>query len=78
MLSPLLIKNWYLASYGSLACKYILSISDWLFVKFNNAFDPDADADPEPPIISILYGWSGIYSYFKLCSVCFHLHNNQN
>ena len=53
MLSLLLIKNWYLASYGSLAYKYILSISGWLFIKFNNAF---VFPDPEPPIINILYG----------------------
>ena len=67
MLSLLLIKNWYLASYGSLAYKYILSISGWLFIKFNNAF---VFPDPEPPIISILYG-SGIYGHFKLCFVLF-------
>ena len=53
VLSLLLIKNWYLASYGSLAYKYILSISGWLFIKFNNAF---VSPDPEPPIIIILYG----------------------
>ena len=57
----LLIKNCYLASYGSLAYKYILSISGCLFIKFNNAF---VFPDPEPPIINILYG---IYGYFKLC-----------
>ena len=55
--SLLLIKNWYLASYGSLAYKYILSISGWLFIKFNKAF---LFPDPEPLIISILYGWSAI------------------
>ena len=33
MLSLLLIKNYCLASYGSLAYKYILSISGWLFIK---------------------------------------------
>ena len=27
--------------------------------------------DPEPPIISILYGWSGIYDHFELCSALF-------
>ena len=32
VLSLLLIKNWYLASYGSLAYKYILSISGWLLL----------------------------------------------
>ena len=53
MLSLLLIKNLYLASYGSLAYKYILPISGWLFIEFNNAF---VFSDPEPPIISILNG----------------------
>ena len=53
VLSLLLIKNWHLSSYGSLAYKYILSITGWLFIKFNNAF---VFPDPEPPIISILYG----------------------
>ena len=49
----LFIKNWYLVSYGTLAYKYILSISGWLFIKVNNAF---VFSDPEPPIINILYG----------------------
>ena len=53
MFSLLLIKNWYLASYGSLAYKYIVSISGWLFIKFNNAF---VFSDQKPPIISILDG----------------------
>ena len=66
MLSLLLIKNWYLASYGSLAYKYILSISGYFFNKFNNAF---VFLDPETPIIDILYERSGIYGHFKLCSV---------
>ena len=57
----LFIKNWYLASYGSLAWKYTLSISDVFFIKFNNAF---VSPDPEPPIINILYGSSGIYGHF--------------
>ena len=52
-LSCLLIKNQYLAPYGSLPYKYILSISGWLLIKFNNAF---VFPDPEPPIINILYG----------------------
>ena len=47
MLSLFLIKNWYLSSYGSLAYKYILSISGWLFIKLSNAF---VFPDPEPPI----------------------------
>ena len=70
MLSLLLIKNWYLSSYGSLAYKYILSISGWLFIKFNNAF---VFPDPEPPIIGYLYGWSGMYGHVKLCTVLFVL-----
>ena len=57
VLSLLLIKNWYLASFGSLAYKYYLPISGRLFIKFNNAF---VFPDPDPPIINILYGWSGI------------------
>ena len=36
VVSILLIKNWYLASYGYLAYKYILSMSGWLLIKFNN------------------------------------------
>ena len=27
--------------------------------------------DPEPSIIKILYGWSGIYGHFLLCSLLF-------
>ena len=53
MLSLLLIKNWYLASYGALAYIYVLSISGWLFIKFNNAF---VSPNPAQPIINILYG----------------------
>ena len=53
ILSHLLIKNWYFVSYGSLAYKYILSMSGLLFIRFNNAF---VFPDPEPPIISIVYG----------------------
>ena len=51
VLPLLLIKNWYLAWYGSLAYKYILSISGWLFIKFNYAL---VFPDPESPIIIIL------------------------
>ena len=64
VLSHLLIKHWYLAWYGSFAYKYILSMSGWLFIKFDNAF---VFPDLEPPIISILYGSSGIYGHFNLC-----------
>ena len=38
VLSLLLIKNWYFASYGSFAYKYSSSISVWSFIKFNDAF----------------------------------------
>ena len=68
--SLLLIKNWYIFSYGSFTYKYVLSMFRWLSIKFKNAF---VFPDPEPPIINILYGWSGIYGYFKLCSVLFSL-----
>ena len=59
--SRILIKYCYFASYGSLAYKYILSMSGWLSIKFNNTF---VFPDPEPPIIDILYGWSGTYVYY--------------
>ena len=36
---------------------WILSMYGWLCIKFSNAFDFPV---PEPPIINILYGWSGI------------------
>ena len=49
--SLLLIKNWYFASYGYLAYQYIVSMSGWLLIKFNNVFVFPA---PEPPIINIL------------------------
>ena len=32
--------------------------------------------DLKPPIISILYGYSGIYGHFDLCSVLFY-YNHQ-
>ena len=40
-------------SYGSFAYKYILSMSGWFSIKFNNKF---VSPDPEPLIINILYG----------------------
>ena len=41
----------------------ILSISGWCLINLRSAFNfPDL----EPPIINILYGWSGICG--KLCS----------
>ena len=62
--SRMLVKYWYFASYGSFAYKYILSMSGWFSIKFNNKF---VFPDPEPPIINILYGWPGIYGQFLLC-----------
>ena len=53
VLSFLLIRNQYFASHGFFSCKYILSLSGWLFIKFNNAF---VFLEPEPPIINTLYG----------------------
>ena len=65
----LLMKYCYFASCGSFPNRYILSISGWLFIKFNNAF---VFPDPEPPIINNNLLWSsGICSRFKKCSVLF-------
>ena len=71
MLSLLLIKYWYFESYGSFAYKYILSMSGWFFIISYNKFDfPDS----EPPIINILYGWSGIYgTIFIVLSPVFNI-----
>ena len=69
-LSLLLIKSCYFDLYGSFAYKYILSMSGWFSIKFNNKF---VFPDPEPPIINILYGWSGIYGQFLLCMILFWL-----
>ena len=51
--SLLLIKYWFFALDGSIAYKYILSMSGWFSIKFNNTF---VFPDPEPRIINILYG----------------------
>ena len=40
----------------------------------NNAF---VFPDPDPPIINILYGWSGIYAQSRLYFVLFSLENSQ-
>ena len=64
----MLIKYWHFALYGSSAYRYALSISGWLLIKSNNAF---VFPDLEPPIINIMYGWSGIYSHFQLCYILF-------
>ena len=68
--SRILIKYWYFALYGSLAYKYILSMPGWFSIKFKNTV---VFPDPEPPVITILYGWSGIYGQFLLYSVLFSL-----
>lgn len=56
--------NWY----GYFVYRYILSISSWRFVRLSNAF---LFPDPEPSIINILNGWSGIWGQFALCSFNF-------
>ena len=40
----------------------------WFSIKFNNTF---VFPDPEPPIIQIPYGWSGIYGQFLMFLVLF-------
>ena len=52
--------------YRSFAYKYILSVSDWLFINIDYVF-----ADAEPPIINILYGWPGIYGQLGLWLILF-------
>ena len=69
-LSLLLIKYWYFASYGSLVYKYILSMSGWFSIEFNNTF---VFPDPESPVINIQYGLSGVCGQFSLYSVLFSL-----
>ena len=66
--SRFLIKISYFDLLKSFACKEILSISFCLFIKLSSAF---VFPDPEPPIIKFLYGWSGIYGHFSLCSLLF-------
>ena len=51
--SRLLIKYLYFDSHESFACRYVLSKSGCLFIKFSNAF---VFPDLEAPIIIILYG----------------------
>ena len=66
--SRLLIKNWYFASYESLAYKHVLSISRCLLIKLNNGL---VYPDQDPPIINILYGWPQICGPFGLWSFMF-------
>ena len=68
--SRLLINYWSIASDGYLVYKYILSISGWWSIEFNDAF---VFPDPEPLVINILYGWSGIHGHFGLCCFLFSL-----
>ena len=42
----------------------MLSMPSWFSIKFNNTF---VFLHPEPPIINILYGLSGIYGQLFLC-----------
>ena len=60
---------------GSLAYNYILKISGWFSVKFNNTF---VFTHPEQPIINIMHGLYEICGQFLLCLVFFHLYNYQN
>ena len=57
----LLIKNWYLASYGSLVYEVVSVCSLW-FIRLSNAF---VFSYAEPQITNILYGWSEICDYFE-------------
>ena len=44
------------------------SMSSWWLIKLNNEF---VFPDSEPPIINMLYVWSGICGQFKLCYFIF-------
>ena len=57
VLSCLLVKNWYFASYRYLVYELVLSISGWWLITLNNEF---VYSDPEPSITNVLYRWSGI------------------
>ena len=48
----------------------MLSMSIWFSIKFNNKF---VFPDPDPAIINVLYGCSGIYGQFLLCLILFSL-----
>ena len=45
-----------------------MSIVCYSFIKLSNVF---VFPDREPPIIKILYEWSGIYGHFSLCFLLF-------
>ena len=47
----------------------------WLSINFSNAF---VFPDPEPPVINILYGWSGMYGQLGLRFFYLHLYTHQN
>ena len=40
-----------------------MPISGWWLIRLNNEFKYEF-ADPEPPTINILYGWSGVCGQF--------------
>ena len=68
--SRFLIKKSYLGSLKSFAYKQILSISTSCIIKLGNAF---VFSYPEPPVIKIVYRWSGINGNLLLCSSLFSL-----
>ena len=69
VLSRLLIKNWYFASYGPLAYKKNWSVSGCWPIRLYNEF---VFPDPEPPIINILCRWSGIFGQLGLYCFVFY------
>ena len=64
----LLVKNWCFASYESLAYEEVLLISGCWLIRLNNEI---VFPDSQPPVINILYGWSGICGKFGLLSLMF-------
>ena len=71
----MLTKKWYFVSYGSLAHKYILSISGWFLIKLNNGC---VFPDPKPRMINILHGWSGIRCQFGLFCFMFFITSSKS
>ena len=47
---------------------YILSVSSWWFIRLSNAF---IFCDPEPPIINVLYEWSGMCDQFRVSVIVY-------
>ena len=56
-------------SFVNLPYKWILSISCWCIIRLNSE---SVFPDPEPPFISNLCGWSGIFGQFGLCSFMYY------